>query len=72
MQSYNFDACMCFYDAHCRMMCPEGEDLIPTQMCECVPTSLIDDLYIIAGSGSVIGLTTLSVSSLGALALSQI
>ena len=44
-QEWDDDACMCFTMRKCRMMCPEGEGLIPTEGCRCVPQCEIDSLY---------------------------
>ena len=38
-------ACKCFSLSHCKMMCPEGQQLSPTEKCTCVKDSQVDALY---------------------------
>lgn len=45
MQYWNHLACECFNMAQCMIMCPPGQDLLPTSMCECVPNEQIQSLY---------------------------
>ena len=63
---FNFDSCMCFYDAQCEIACPPGETLDPTEYCSCVPEGLIHDLMDTIGmwsdSGSVFGLSMAAAS----------
>ena len=43
---YNEMACECFSMASCRMLCPEGEELHPMELCTCAETqSIQDQLY---------------------------
>jgi len=44
-QYWNHLACACFNMMQCRMACPDGEDLIPTERCECVPHDTIRGLF---------------------------
>merc|ERR1711862_62964 len=34
---YDFETCQCFVKYQCEMACPEGEDMMPTEFCQCVP-----------------------------------
>ena len=44
-QYWNALACECFNMMQCRMACPEGQDLIPTERCECAPQDAIKSLF---------------------------
>ena len=45
LQYFDKESGLCFYSAHCKMLCPEGQELIPTEMCRCAYQSEIDALY---------------------------
>jgi len=36
---------MCFALGQCKIGCPEGQALLPTEMCKCVPQSEVDALF---------------------------
>jgi hypothetical protein len=42
---FDDEACMCFMSAQCKVLCPEGQDLLPTEFCTCVDICEIDSLY---------------------------
>ena len=42
---FNQEACTCFSLIQCRIECPEGLQLDPTQACECVAEDAIDRIY---------------------------
>ena len=37
--------CRCMYKAQCKMMCPQGQALMPTEECRCADLSEIAALY---------------------------
>ena len=42
---FNPLSCRCFSMAQCKMECPEGEDLCPTERCECRPIDVVRSLF---------------------------
>ena len=43
--TWNDDACDCFTDAKCKMMCPRGQRLSELEMCKCIPLCEYDSLF---------------------------
>ena len=43
--TWNDDACACFTDAKCKMLCPRGQTLSELEMCKCVPLCEYDSLF---------------------------